>query len=65
VGGGADDAKAGAVGAEEMAAVAIDPAVRAVVVGQDFGFSYYKLSYAVRRPRRAPQATPHAPRQGG
>ena len=49
LGGAADNDKMGTFDATDMAAVAIDPDIKAVVVGMDCaGFCYYKVAFACR-----------------
>jgi HAD superfamily hydrolase (TIGR01450 family) len=49
LGGAADNDKLGSVDPAEMAAVAVDPEIKAVVVGMDAaGFCYYKVAFSCR-----------------
>lgn len=49
LGGSEDDDKAGRYDQTQMAAVEIDPEIRAVVVGMDYaGLCWYKLCYSIR-----------------
>lgn len=49
LGGAADNDKLGAYDASQMAAVEVDPEVKAVVVGMDCpGFCFYKVAYSCR-----------------